>query len=376
MIKKTFFTLFLVLLTTISYGQKIHFICFASTNDDTIGDGVSKNVNLMLDFVMSLATTIDMEERLMPAIVMKGDDCNPENLVSTIKDFRCGENDIVIFCYLGHGARGETDMSDFPQMCLGSINQADYIPLEYVKEAIVSKGPRFCLVLADCCNNTNSYILPKENLLVAAAGLPQSRSGMNGMKRLFLGYCGSIMVAGSKKGESAWVTKNEGGFFTNGFLKEMYSYTSTSQGSYDWNTLLHNMRTRVMDYSKTALKDIGGYVQTPIFMIEPYKNSGIIVGKFANGILDALRNLTDISHSPKQRITQYKEIIDCFARENSMIEQVGHDMRSVVAYMTASEYLMRLATVQDIADFTILEERKDANGRIKYLKIHEIYNKE
>ena len=131
----------LTLTWTSSYGQSLHFICFADTDDVKIGKGVAKDVNLMLDFVMFLSNKIGMEDNLKPAIVMMGKDCNSKNLVSIINQFTCNPDDIVIFYYTGHGTRSFVDKSDFPQMCLTSTSQKDYIPLEYVKDAIEKKAP-------------------------------------------------------------------------------------------------------------------------------------------------------------------------------------------------------------------------------------------
>jgi hypothetical protein len=56
-----------------------------------------------------------------------------------------------------------------------------------------------------------------------------------------------------------------------------------------------------------------------------------------------------------------------------MIDVVGQDQQTLVNYTTANDYLLRLATVEGLANFTILEEKKDDNGKIVYLKLHEIY---
>lgn len=358
------------------FGQSIHFICFADTNDEKIGPGVSKNINLMINFVMTLATGLDMEEHLEPAIVMMGDDCNSKSLKSIISEFQCADDDIVIFSYLGHGGRGYNDISEFPQMCLGSSNQSDFVPLEYVKDAIVAKGPRFCLVLGDCCNNFSRSILPKENVLMAAS--EPTRMGINskGLKKLFLETRGSIIASGCKKGEYSWVNSADGGFFTNGLLWEIDSYTSSERNLYDWNELLSRMSSRVVDFSRKALASQGNYVQTPIFRIDSKKAPRIPIKdvKIQDGIRTALITIADASKSQEYRIRQYQSTLNSFfASGDSMIDIVGQDQQTLVNYTTANEYLLRLATVDGLVNFTILEQQKDGNGKIQYLKLHEIY---
>ena len=383
--KKLFLTFIVLISAGVSiYAQSIHYICFADTNDEKIGRGVSKNVNLMMNFVMTLATSLDMEEQLQPSIVMMGDDCNSENLKSVIKEFTCSPEDIVIFSYFGHGGRGVNDSSDFPQMCLGSTNQRNYIPLEYVKDAIVQKGPRFCLILGDCCNSFSRWILPKENVLMAASEPTRLGPDQTGLKKLFLETNGSVMSAGCQKGEYSWVNSIDGGFFTNGLLWELDSYTNASRNTYDWNELLGHVRSRVVDYSKRALADQGNYVQTPIFKVEckkvpkaPEKDVKRDVKrdvKIDDGIRTAMISIADASKAPGHRISQYKTTLAAFfASGDSMIDVVGQDQQTLVNYTTANDYLLRLATVEGLANFTILEEKKDDNGKIVYLKLHEIY---
>ena len=358
------------------YAQSIHYICFADTNDEKIGRGVSKDVNKMMNFVMTLATSLDMEERLQPAIVMMGKDCNSTNLKSIIKEFTCGPQDIVIFYYSGHGARSVNDKSEFPHMCLGSSNQSNFVPLEYVKDAIVQKGPRLCLVMGDCCNNYSRWVLPKDNILRAASEPTRLGPDQTGLKKLFMETSGSIITSGSQKGEYSWSNSSEGGFFTSGFLRVLDSYTSSSRSTYDWNELLGRVRSKVAEYSKQALANQGNYVQTPIYKVDLKKASAIPVVNVTikDGIRTAMMSIADASKAPGQRIGLYKSTLSSFfASSDSMIDIVGQDQQTLVNYTTAGDYLLRLATVSGLANFTILEEKKDSNGKIVYLKLHEIY---
>lgn len=383
--KKVLLILAFMAMTFTSSAQKIHFICFADTDDATIGKGVSKSLNNMLDFVMTLSEKVDMEDDLMPSVVMMGDDCNSRNLVSVIRNFRCDSKDIVIFCYLGHGVRGVNDGSDFPQICLGSKNVSDFISLEYVKDALVSKGPRLCLVLGDCCNNYHSMaVAPQENVLVAASPVIGYGGSAKGLKKLFLDSTGSIIASASKRGEYAWVNKS-GGFFTNAFLHEMNVYTHATQSSCTWEGLLLRTRDRVVDVSTKALKDKGEYVQTPIYRIErhakPYEAPEpppapkITPVRIEQGVRTALMTLADTSLPPGHRVVHYESILKTFfASGQAMVDLVACDMQTLVDYSPASDYLLKLATINDmLTDVRVVEEVKDSDGRLKYLKVQEIY---
>lgn len=371
--KKMILILLLSVLTwTAAYGQSIHFICFADTNDDKIGKGVAKDVTLMLDFVMSLAEKLGMEENLKPAVVMMGDDCSPLRLKSVISDFNCDPKDIVIFYYSGHGIRSFSDTSEFPQMCLGSNTQKDYIPLEYVKDELERKGAaRLCLVIGDCCNNYSNAVLSKDNTLTAASW-PSHKSNSEGLKKLFLEAKGTIIASSSKRGQYSWVNSTQGGFFTLGFLEELEEYTSDPGISHNWNELMRRTILRVERISRKTFKEKGGYIQTPIFRVEhPVEIAPI---RFDEGIYKALTEVSNQSLPQTHRIRYHEQVLKTFfASDDCMVDVVGQDMRTIVDYRTASQYLLRVATVSSVSDFKILEQQKDASGKISYLKILEIH---
>lgn len=370
--KKLLSAFSILLLTTISDAQSIHFICFADTDDKKIGKGTAKDVTQMVDFVMTLASEIDMEDNLKPAIVMMGKDCNKANLISTIEEFTCSPEDIVMFYYSGHGARAYQDASEFPQMCLGSSSQKDFVSLEYVKRAIEKKGPRLSIVLGDCCNSYSTSITPKEVVVTTAAARSSYENNHEGLKKLFLETRGSIIAAGSRKGELSWGNPYNGGFFTHGFLNEIEAYTSSSGEAYDWQELMWRTRSRVIEDSRRALKSQGGYIQTPIYKIE-FGKAAIRI-KLEDGIHKALTTVADASISQNQRILQYKDILTTFfSSNNSMVDIVGKDMKTLVNYSTADNYLLRLATGERCSGFKIIEEKKDSNGKITYLKLNETH---
>lgn len=371
--KKMILILLLSVLTwTAAYGQSIHFICFADTDDDKIGKGVAKDVTLMLDFVMSLAEKLGMEENLKPAVVMMGDDCSPQRLKSVIRDFTCGPKDVVMFYYSGHGVRSFDDTSVFPQMCLGSNTQKDYIPLEYVKDELEKKGAKLLLVMGNCCNSYSNVVLPKDNTFAAASWSPCRNNSSRGLKKLFLETKGTIIASGSKKGQYSWTSAAQGGLFTLGFLKELDEYASDPGISYNWNELMRRTSLRVEDISRKALKEKGGYIQTPIFRVEhPVEIAPI---RLDEGIGKALTVIADQSLPQTHRIKHYESVLKTFfVSDNCMIDIVGQDRHTIIDYRPASQYLLRVATVSSVSDFKILEQQKDASGKISYLKILEIH---
>lgn len=370
--KKAFLSALTIMLAVASYGQNLHFICIADTDDNKIGKSVTKDVNQMLDFVMSLASDIGIEDNLQPAIVMMGKECNKRNLLTTIEEFKCANDDVVIFYYSGHGVRAYQDASEFPQLCLGSSNQKDFISLEYVKEKIEKKGPGLAIILADCCNSYNSSVTPKETVMITARARASDKSSHDeGMRKLFLETRGSIIAASSRKGEVSWGSSYYGGLFTNGFLNEIDLYTSSGK-AFDWQELMWRTRCRVVADSRSSQNYQG--VQTPIYKIEFENLPSVIRIKLEDGINKALSTVADASISQNQRILQYKDILETFFSSNdTMVDIVGRDMKTMVEYTTADDYLLRLATGERYSSFNVIEEKKDSNGKITYLKLNEAH---
>lgn len=376
--KKQILLLLLFSLFCVSIEAKqIHFICFADTNDPKIGQGVKQNVNLMTYFVMQLATGLSMENDIAPLIVMQGSDCNNKNLHSVIEGFQCSSDDIVIFSYLGHGTRSVDDKSEFPQMCLASHKESDFVPLEYVKDALVQKGPKFVLVLGDCCNSYSECVLPKENTLVSAGPTNISLTCAEALQTLFTDAQGYVISSGCKKGEYSWVNSVDGGFFTNGLLKGLDEYVSVSRPSYSWSTLLSGVSDWVVRYSRIALARQGNYVQTPIYRVNKTPNPKVNQKdskKSVNDIRTALIAVCDEKVGYIERLNNCDQTIaEFFASDDAIVDIVGLDQETIVDHVTASDYLLRLSTVEHLANFNIVEQQKNNFGKITYLKIHEIY---
>lgn len=378
--KKTFLAIAtLIIATFVANAQRIHFICFADTNDPKIGMGVRQNVNLMTYFVMQLATGLEMENDIEPLIIMQGSDCNHRNLQKVISGFECSQDDIVIFSYLGHGGRSVEDESEFPQMCLGSNDQSQFVPLEYVKDALSQKGPKFLLVLGDCCNNYSEAILPKANTLVTAGPTRMSLSSSKALKAMFKDNYGSVISAGCKKGEYSWVNSVDGGFFTNGLLRGLDAYVGETRSSYTWEELLNGVRNWVVQYSRIALAYQGGYVQTPIFAISHTRNpkSDKRPDNIPSDLRLALVSVCSSSSNPNIRLNKCESVLSqYFASEGCIVDVVGLDQRTIVDQASASDYLLRLATVDHLSNFNIIEQKKNSFGKITYLKLHEIYRED
>ena len=361
--------------------QVMRTIIFSDTNDANIGRGCASDVSEMSAFGIQLATALGMSSSYEPPIVARGGNCSKERLMSVLRDFECSSKDIVVFFYSGHGARAYDEKSEFPQMCLGSSDQSKFVPLDYVCAELRKHNPAFLLILADCCNNPSVYVEDKRDHLFerpmskgpVATHIPTYTSDV--LKKMFFSQKGYVMASGCKKGEFSW-TATTGGYFTIGFLDEFADSVNSSRTDYSWERLMQNVRSNVLGRTHRAMQYQSDMTeQHPIWLIQLTGHQYTpITYQVEDGIRTALIRLADEqAYSPKERLTMMTQVQKKWFAEDAIVEQSSADGKIVVDHTGVSSYLLHVATTFNLKNFIICEQRKDANGKIQYLKLNEIY---
>lgn len=361
--------------------QVMRTIIFSDTNDEKIGQGCASDVSEIAAFGIQLATALGMSSSYEAPIVARGGNCNKDRLMNVLRNFECSEKDIVVFYYSGHGTRSMNEQSEFPQMCLGSNDQSKYVPLDYVRSELRKHNPAFLLILADCCNNPSVYVEDKRDHLFerpmskgpVATHIPTYTSEV--LKKMFLAQKGYVMASGCKKGEFSW-TATTGGFFTIGFLDEFANYVNMSRNEYKWDVLMQNVHSNVLNRTHRAMQYQNDMTeQHPIWQIQlTGHNYNPIQYLVEDGIRTALIRLADEqAYSPKERLNMMTKVMKNWFAEDAVVEQSSADGKVVVDHSAVSSYLLHVATTFNLKNFIICEQRKDANGKITYLKLNEIY---
>lgn len=404
--KKIFTIIALMMVCAFANAQgMLRSIIFADNNDDRIGKGVQCNMDWIQEEIDIIASCIGMEDKEAAPLVFEQFNCNPQNLRQCIKNFKCGNDDIVLFFYFGHGGRSTQDRSEFPQMCLGRnyLSQNDqWIPLEDVKSEIMKQNPRFLLVIGDCCNSSDPGISPKFRVLTSAAATEITSTQKAAMKRLFLNCRGAVIASGSTKGEVSWyyntTAPDGGGFFTKAFQNELENYTAKKEDA-DWKTLLERVKNAVVKECQDIKQiDPDMTIQTPHFKIEvnygptpnPNKNNETKnMDQNNNQLVDNNNNqrvnnndfqsvLVDIAserNTPSYRINRRSVVLSHFAHSNVWVDIVGRNNKTIVSSERASDFVERISTAFHLRNFTILDCQRDGSGKITALKVHEIYER-
>ena len=372
--------------------QTIHTILFADTQDDRIGLAAKASHDYYsLDLLSTIETSIGTSYNSATPIDKRGYDCNKATLLQTLNDLSCEENDIVVFIYIGHGARGRRDISNFPQMCFAVPRGAyyrdedDYYPLENVRDLIMRKKPRFCLVIGDCCNSYSPTLSTKPSISPLEAMAPDviRRKGEDVIKKLFLANKGSVILTASIKGEYGWCMNsgNRKGMLLERSINDVFQDIKDGKASYsNWEGLLSAVKSNTYSFSLTLdlIADGRRYSQTPYYETKLIDAPSFNVRKpiiEATNLQQALSQVADSrSFSDAERIARSQALqAKYFDGNNALVEVVGKDKTTIIQATDIHRYLLRVATESDLANITILEQRKDDNHKVKYMKVHEIY---
>jgi hypothetical protein len=370
-----------VLVACSTQAQVMRTIIFSDTNDQSIGQGCSSDLSEMSAFGIQLATALGMSSSYAPPIVARGGNCSKDRLISVLNNFECTDKDLVVFFYSGHGARSYDEKSEFPQMCLGSSDQSKFVPLDYVRTELRKHNPAFLLILADCCNKPSVYVEDKRDHLFerplskgpVATHIPTYTSEV--LKKMFFSQKGFVMASGCKKGEFSW-TATSGGYFTIGFLDEFANYVNISKNDYTWEGLMQNVHRNVLDRTHRAMRYQNDMTeQHPIWMIRLTGQGFNPIGyQIEDGIRTALIRLADEqAYNPKERINMMSRVQKDWFADDAIVEQCSPDGKIVVGQSDVAAYLLHVATTFNLKNFIVCEQKKNANGKITYLKLNEIY---
>jgi hypothetical protein len=218
------------------HAQTVHALLIGNTNAD-LGDGAAENLRKMSNLLKSIKTVAELKVATME---IRDDSFTCANILSGIEKLRAKvkSDDAVIFYYAGHGYRTKTGESKFPDLACPGSRKKPPIELEGVAKRLTDSKtkPRFVLAIADACNSEAEPV--EESAAQAPPGGQQDRRA--GLRRLFLGYKGQLVMSAAKRGQLAWYM-NEGdllgGFFTNQFISVLNRRVAMDAQAVRWEDI-------------------------------------------------------------------------------------------------------------------------------------------
>ena len=351
--------------------QKFHQIIFCNTIDSKIGPTCARDEDRVVSEIGAIAESIGYEPVLY---IYGGEKCTKENLMNVLNSLNCSANDVVLFYYSGHGIHAKGNMEDkFPQMCLkySYSEQENFVPVRVANEIITRKNPRLSIIMSDCCNDIDIYggISVKSNLQSRGINIVKRNSKEN-YHRLFVSSKGNIVATGCKLGQQSGCTMEDGigGIFTYFFCEELVSQCENSS-NVTWDNVLAGVKKTVARETRNEQEPYyviningggGSGGNTNVTPAPPSSQPAFATtSPFSQAVAELLstQNLTTRANMVS-RIMQ-----KCFNNKTATIITLGRNLKTVVDYEQAKDYLTRLAANKKIIGINVLKDVTDQNGK-------------
>lgn len=390
MIKKTLLVLVTVIVCSVTAWADnrptLYAIIFADTKDSSIGIGVEKSLRYAENIGEQISAALEFN---YDCTKFYADICRPDYLKKWVSSFKCTKDDVVLFFYFGHGTRSKNDTSIFPQMCLGlGIQyQSEYVSLEAVKNSIMAKGPGFCLVFGDCCNNVVYGVESKVSYMKASSPSEVDSQFGDAMKKLF-GQKGCVIASGCRPGEFSWINTSPTNPFSGFFLMNFLKALKNSKTDCTWEQIMQSTHdavanAEIRDGNNKSWKqhpiwriELGGRSPKPnIEVVEKPKKDVVIVENKGNKIKQILQRVGDDRLDNHTRDAESDLLARNVFAEKAVVRVVGQDMQTVIYIGSSAEYLSRIRHSARLRGITLVAIEEDVSGKISRLTVHETYLK-
>lgn len=299
----------------------------------------------------------------------EGEDCSNENLMATLNSLDCGEDDIILFYYSGHGSRSYKDKSEYPQLCLKypAYLQNKWVPMHTVIEKLQQKKARFTLIISDCCNEAQPFTTAKSEMSSDGSSLSQSEQMEKAYRKLFLEKRGMVIVTSSKQGQVSYPTVKKGGLFSYAlFERALYgAYNGLIPAT--WEDVLSTVSMITGEHQEPYF-EISLTPVEPVQSVSPVTPVISVDALFAND----LSALLDSSHSAEWRIEQADWLANKYFTSDAKVATVGRNGTTIIEYESARDFLRRIAASSLIAKLNVIKEMTDSSGKRNYIKVQEI----
>lgn len=402
------FFILLAFMSSISVvnAHDIHWITFIDTTDPNVGE-TDKNTrqilyNRWINIVNSALAPKGYNAKIYDYI---GNNTSPENCKDVVENLLCKPEDIIVFYYIGHGARAVDDKCKYPQMLLAQNNEEKCIPLCGVHDELLKKHARLTITIGMCCNSYAEGLSAKEKIPFS---VNQGHSfvqmdEISNIQQLFLHNKGDIIMSSSDKGQASW-----GGFIPGIGLIDCFSnhliqvFNEETKKNYvaDWETILGDIQTRVDQETLAASRMPGSKVtrQTPIFDIniedapeplpvppvppvrpdvEKTKDVGKPKELIMNSVAESLDYIVNKKLSRTAREQVAKDLLTESFAKDAIVRILGQDVDVVIDKSMAEDYLGNLSFTTKQLPLKVVVVDCEINGskKINSLIVREVYNK-
>ncbi|MBR1834260.1 MAG: caspase family protein [Bacteroidales bacterium] len=376
-IKNCLFLAIALLAATHCHGQTLHVIGFAATNDERIGSNCEVDLNGFFNMTMVIASMTGYTPQYYWGYESN---CNKDYLRKTLASLDCGENDIVIFYYTGHGGRDFGDTNRFPFMVLNGKTKGEYVHVQSVIDRLSKSKARFKLILTDCCNMPPSNTprlskLPIEQPVYLTTA-PETEANY---RKLFVEAQGLVAVTSSSAGEYSSVTfsvddEPRGSIFSIAFNNSLAEIVT---GATKENTTWHNLLKHVNDKMKYMVQPTQTAAYTIMFAESTWPSgpapSPTPVLAENKGLAADLAELVDRTLPLNYRLGKVDAIAKKWFVPDAQVASMARNGNLVLDYYNDPKAFLRHVAITDaVARLILLRDMKAENGKLKYIEVQEV----
>ena len=386
--KIVFITLLALVVAINANAYKIHWITFVDTTTPGVTARVDPNTrDILYDrWIRVISAALAPAGYESCKYDYYGSRTSPRNCTEVVKNLKLqSSEDIIVFYYVGHGARSPYDKSRFPQMCLATDDDKEWIPLERVHNQLKEKNARLTVTIGMCCNsfydtNSKSYsIFGKNN---GSAYITNNQLAT--ISKLFLGSKGDLIASSSTIGEGSTAIVDLAGNLAQTDLGETDYYTYT---------LIKGLESMPenQNISLTTYFDVVGDAVTKLYpMQHPQFTPNLTKASMPPKPVDEEQEVDEMdldelmehcmsyisnSNNPlEKRIELGRKMKKMFA-PSAVVKRLSQDGEVVINSKDASDYISLISKSRILLNVSYVDLDLDSNGMITELRVKEYYRK-
>lgn len=236
---------------TTKYTGSIKLIMVANTLDRVIGSTCVQDVERVKGMFSQIAGVLKLN---FVVTEVSGYNFSKESLLKAVNGVSSNVNDIIVFCYTGHGFHFETDLNNpYPQMDLRMSAKQDVksntVNVTEINAFLKSQPAHLKLILTDCCNafmnDTKQFGKSKPSTARSNIQLSQTNC-----ENLFKRQTGTIIASAASVGEIARCNEQYGGYFIFNFMQSLEKSISVFGSGQSWQNILAETKENVLEMSR------------------------------------------------------------------------------------------------------------------------------
>jgi hypothetical protein len=232
------FAILMAIPSTASAEGKVHaLLCFDTDAGGGIGRGVKSDRDNLLRVLWESFDTDERRNRI-EMTVLEGAKLIPSRILDWYADLVSDDDDTLLFYYSGHGGM-DRDGGHFLAMSHGTVWRSD------LRAAMLSRKPRLCIILTDCCANFEDQIPQQGELPVPTP------ANWDVVQLLFFNSSGFVDTNAAAPGSFSYAN-DQGGLWTNGIATHLGSPVERldldADGNVTWGEFLGVVDGYVANY--------------------------------------------------------------------------------------------------------------------------------